>query len=130
MANALYSKPRLADFILSEASGQRSRENVVVTQAGGLAIPSGTVLGELASGKYVPYLAAGTGGAEVAVAVLYNALPALSATGDTRAVAFVRDCEVKESALTGFDADARTDFAAVGIVVRTGGDLGVKTKAL
>ncbi len=39
----LTSSPRLAEFVLSEASGQRSRENIVVTQTGA-AIPSGTLL--------------------------------------------------------------------------------------
>lgn len=40
---ALYSNPPLADFVLSEASGQRSRDNVMVTQTGD-AVASGTVL--------------------------------------------------------------------------------------
>ncbi len=43
MSTPLTSHPRLAAFVLSEASGQRSRENVVVTQTG-TAIKSGTVL--------------------------------------------------------------------------------------
>lgn len=40
---ALYSNPPLADFILSEAPGQRSRDNIMVLQTGA-AVPSGTVL--------------------------------------------------------------------------------------
>jgi len=40
---ALYSNPPLADFVLSEASGQRSRDNIMVLQTGA-AVPSGTVL--------------------------------------------------------------------------------------
>ncbi|WP_313330666.1 head decoration protein [Comamonas sp.] len=43
MAPALYSNPPLADFILSEARGQRSRENGHVRQSGD-AVKSGTVL--------------------------------------------------------------------------------------
>lgn len=43
MATALYSNPPLADFILSEANGQRSRDNVHVRQTGS-AVQSGTVL--------------------------------------------------------------------------------------
>lgn len=39
----LTSTPRLAEFVLDEASGQRSRENIVVTQTGA-AVPSGTLL--------------------------------------------------------------------------------------
>lgn len=41
--SALYSNPPLADFILSEAPGQRSRDNIMVVQTG-TAVPSGTVL--------------------------------------------------------------------------------------
>jgi len=40
---ALYSNPPLADFVLSEAEGQRSRDNIMVIQTGA-AVPSGTVL--------------------------------------------------------------------------------------
>lgn len=43
MATALYSNPPLADFILSEARGQRSRDNVHVRQSGA-AVKSGALL--------------------------------------------------------------------------------------
>jgi hypothetical protein len=39
----LESNPRIAEFVLTEASGQRSRENITVTQ-GGTEILSGTIL--------------------------------------------------------------------------------------
>ena len=110
------SKPRLAEFVLSEASGQRSRENITVTQSGA-AIASGTVISKLtASGKYVPYDNVGTDGSEIASGVLYTPLPA--ATGDVKAVGFVRDCEVNIKALTGLDTDAKGDLAAIGVIVR------------
>lgn len=199
MSTILTSNPRLAAFVLAEASGQRSRENIVVTQSGaeiksgtllsktttgaatfamdvdaagnptvgaiGVASPAvegvytieftsataftvknpsgGTVatgsLGtafnnggltftltagtdaaeagdtatldvELGTQKYVPY----TNG--TADAILYNYLPAK--TGDTPAVAFVRDCEVNRKALTGLDDAAVTDLAGNGVIVR------------
>lgn len=216
MATALYSKPKLVDFILSEANGQRSRENIVVTQAGA-AILSGTVLARAAAGSaafemsagatgnptsgditvsgaaqagnyvieftaatkftveapdgttvgtgtlgtafakgglgftltagatpavagdialvavtlagsaYVPYQAAGAAGP--AVAVLYSHLPA--ATGNSKAVGFVRACEVKATALTGSDAAAVANLASAGIVVRADGAVGtIATPAL
>ena len=201
----LSSTPRLAEFVLSEASGQRSRENVVVTQSGAV-VPSGTLLtqsGDTATtgtgtanagntgnptfgtitigaaalvgayvltftaatkfdvedpngvkigtgttgvafsksgvgftltaggtpavagdgfsiavaagtGKYVPYTAGGAAGP--ADAILYNWLPA--ATGDTKAVAFVRDCEVNRAALTGLDATAEGQLKARTVLVR------------
>lgn len=43
MATALYSNPPLADFVLAEASGQRSRDNVHVRQSGA-EVKSGTLL--------------------------------------------------------------------------------------
>lgn len=215
MATALYSKPKLVDFILSEANGQRSRENIVVTQDGD-EVKSGTVLARVASGSgvfamgagstgnptssaitvggaaqagnyviemtaatkftveapdgttvgtgtlgtafnkgglgftltagttpavagdtatvavtvagaaYVPYDAATTGRA---AGVLYTHLPA--ATGNSKAVGFVRDCEVKATALTGSTASAVVDMAGLGIVVRADGPVGkIETPAL
>lgn len=43
MATALYSNPPLADFVLAEASGQRSRDNVRVRQSGA-EVKSGALL--------------------------------------------------------------------------------------
>lgn len=112
----LTSSPRLAEFVLSEASGQRSRQNITVTQSGA-AIKSGTVMSKLtADGKYVPYDNLGTDGSEVAAGILYNHLPA--ATGNVKAVGFVRDCEVNRKALIGLDATGEADLAAIGVLVR------------
>lgn len=52
MATALYSNPPLADFILSEAHGQRSRDNGHVRQTGA-AVKSGTVLQQDTAGQVV-----------------------------------------------------------------------------
>ncbi len=201
----LTSTPRLAEFVLSEASGQRSRENIVVTQTG-TAVPSGTLLtqsgdtattgsaaatagntgnptfGSIAigaagkvgaykltftaatkfdvedpdgvkigsgttgvafskagvgftltaggtaavagdeftitvaagTGKYVPYVASAAAGP--ADAILYNWLPA--ATGDVKAVGFVRECEVNRFALTGLDTTAEGQLKNRGVIVR------------
>lgn len=121
MTTILTSNPRLAEFMLAEASGQRSRENIVVVQSG-TEIKSGTILGKItASGKYAPYSNAASNGTEVAAAVLYNYLPAR--TGDTKAVGFVRDCEINRYALTGLDAAGEADLVAKGIEVRGKGGL-------
>lgn len=112
----LTSNPRLAEFVLSEASGNRSRENIVVAQTGA-EIKSGTVLGKVtATGKYKPYNNGASDGTEVAAGILYNYLPA--ATGDAKAVGFVRDCEVSRAALTGLDAPGEADLVAKGVIVR------------
>ena len=111
----LTSNPRIAEFVLTEASGQRSRANIVVTQTGA-AILSGTVLGKVtATGKYKPYSNAASDGTEVAAGVLYNYLPAY--TGDKKAVGFVRDCEVMRAALTGLDSAGEADLKALHVIV-------------
>lgn len=218
MATSLISTPRVKAVIISEASNQRSRENIVVTQTGdavvsgqvitqtgdaaatgtatanagntgnptfgaiavgaagkpgtyqvtftaatkfdvedpdGVKIGTGTtgvafsksgvgftltagatpaVAGDgftiavaAGSGKYGVYTANGAAGP--AAGVLYNWLPAK--TGDTKAVAFVRDAELNRFELTGLDAAAEADLKKLGLIVRgTAGLPTVSTPAL
>lgn len=113
----LTSTQRIKAFVLSEGEGTLSRENVTVTQTG-TAIVSGTVLGKItASGKYIPYLDAAVDGSQTAAGILYNHLDA--ATGDIKAVAFVRSCEVNGNELTGLDANGTADLKALDVIVRT-----------
>jgi len=101
------------EFLKSEANGTRSREQVTVTLSGAMLL-SGTVMSKLtATGKYVPYDDVGS---ETAAGVLYTELAA--ATGDVKAVIIARDAEVVGSLLTGYNANAKADLAAVGIIVR------------
>lgn len=216
MATSLTSTPRVKAVIISEASNQRSRENIVVTQTG-TALASGTLLTQVdagagtfamaagatgnptagtitlgaaaipgvyvieftaatkftvedpngktigtgtlgsafskagvgvtltagatpavagdtatitvaaGSGKYIAYTANGAAGP--ADAVLYNWLPA--ATGDVKAVGFVRDAELNRFELTGLDAAGQADLAKKGLIVRgTAGLPTVSTPAL
>lgn len=129
MVAPLYSNPRLADFVLSEADGFRSRDTVTVTQTGA-EIVSGTVVAKLtATGKYVVYDDVGTDGSETAAGILYTHLPA--ATGDVKAVVFNTDCEVKRAALTGLNTGGEADLRALGIKVRGTASLaGIATPAL
>ena len=117
MATSLTSKPRVKAVILAEASGQRSRENIVVKQTG-TALESGTLLTKVDtgadSGKYIAYTASGAAGP--ADAVLYNWLPAK--TGDSDAVGFVRDAELNRFELVGLDEPAVADLATKGLIVR------------
>lgn len=125
---ALYDTPKLKPFVVSEASNQRSRDNVTVTVAGA-EIKSGTVLGKVTTtGKYVPYSNSATNGSEVAAGILYQHVPAQ--TGDVKAVVFNTDCEVNRKELTGLDAAAETDLRAIGIKVRGVTTPGVATPAL
>lgn len=110
------SVPRIEEFILSEANGFLSREEVTVTK-GGTALKSGQVMSKLtATGKWVAYDDVGTDGTEAASGILYTHVPAGS--GDVKAVMFVRDCEVVRAALTGLNANAEADLKALGIIVR------------
>lgn len=106
------------EFLVSEAEGTRSREEVTVTLAG-RALASGTVMAKLAlGGKYVPYTQGEDvrGGEDIAVGVLYTQLAAK--TGDSKAVIIARDAEVYGDAMTGMDANAVTDLATIGVIVR------------
>lgn len=107
----------VGEFLISEADGTLSREEVIVTQAGA-ALVSGTVMGKVtASGKYVPYSNAAIDGSEVAAGVLYTQL--VAATGDRKqSVVIVRNAEVFGAALVGSDAPAVVDLRALNVIVR------------
>lgn len=68
------------------------------------------------SEKYVAYSDAATDGSEVAAAILYGDCP--DSTADQTAVVIARHAEVMESLLTGVDAAAKVDLAALQIIVR------------
>jgi hypothetical protein len=111
------------EFLLSEAEGQRSRSQVIVTVAGGVLLPSGTVLGKItATGKYVKALDASSDGSQTAVAVLSTRLDGADvANGDYQAVVYDTDCEVIGSLLNGGagpDTTSVAELRAVGIKVR------------
>lgn len=106
----------VGEHIVSESNGTQSREEVTVAQTG-TAILSGTVMGKVtASGKFVPYSAAASNGSQTAAGVLYTELKPF--TGDAKAVLHVRNCEVSAGNMTGLDANARTNLAAIGVIVR------------
>lgn len=69
MATALYNTPKLVDFVLSEAKGQRSRENIVVTQTG-TAVKSGTLLSKVDQGAGTFALDAGVTGNPTSSAIV------------------------------------------------------------
>jgi hypothetical protein len=85
-----------ANFIVSEANGYRSREQIVVAR-GGL-YRDGTILQAVAGDelKYAPF--AGGGDEESgALAVLFQTVDAREA--DIRATGMVRDCELQRAML-------------------------------
>lgn len=110
-----------AEFLVSEANGYRSREQVVVDATGG-ALAAGTILGIVtATGKYVRHNAGAATGEETEAGILLEGIGAEEAT---RTV-IVRHAEVAGSALTyeaGADANqiaaSNAALAALGIAVR------------
>lgn len=113
-----------AAYILSEASGMRSRDNAKIGSGAGKVEP-GAILGKVtASGKFVPHAPAAADGSQTAVAILYSAVDATGA--DAPCVITARDSEVKKDELiynAATDTQAEKDavhasLAANGIIVR------------
>ena len=76
------------EFIVSEANGTRSREQVTLAAAAA-ALPGGQVLGKItASGKYVAYSNVAVDGSEAAAAILYAA--AADSAADQKVTVVVR----------------------------------------
>lgn len=115
--------PRESEFLISEASGYRSREEITLASDSGV-VKTGTVLAVVtATGKYVPLDQDGDDGSEVAAGVLYRDTDATSA--DARALAIVRDAEVNALNLiwpddieAGEKATAIGELEAAGVIVR------------
>lgn len=112
------------EFILSEANGNRSRENVTVTVPANTTLEAGSVLGKItASGKYVLYDEAAVDGSQTAAGVLYSALVNDTAGAvDNDGVIIARDAEVRSDDLqwkAGVDeAGGIVDLAGADILAR------------
>lgn len=113
-----------AHYIVSEANGYRSREQIVIASGSGK-LKAGTVLGKItASGKYAPFNPAGENGTQTAAAILYEGCDATSA--DVRRTITARDSEIHADVLhwgAGVTTDnqktaALASLAASGIVAR------------
>lgn len=121
--SALTENPRAFGFLLSEAPGGLSRENVTIKS--GEDLQAGAVLGKItATGKYVAYDSNAIDGSQTAVAVLGAACDASDA--DTAAAVIARLAPVMSSALVYKDtspavdtAGAVVDLAAVFIIARS-----------
>lgn len=120
---ALTEGRHAGEFILSEANGNRSRDNVIIVSGENLV--AGTVLGKItASGKYAAYDNEAGTGIQTAAGILMEATDASG--GDVVAAAIVRDAEVIADALTyavgnsgGDETAAIADLKSLGIIVRS-----------
>lgn len=103
---------RQSDWLVFEECGltRYSRENIVVVSGSG-PLPTGTVLGKItASGKYGVYDNAGSGGVEVAAAIL--AEPVDATGGDVKGAAVVRLAKIAPGGLTWKSTLSAADEAA------------------
>lgn len=107
------------EFLLTDA-GTYSRDQEVVTVAGSVALPSGTVLGKItATGKYIKQVDAAVDGSQNAAAILGT--PLQGANGDYKSLVFTRDCEVIGNRLNGGSGPstaAKASLKTLGIIVR------------
>lgn len=109
-------------FIISEANGNRSRDNVTILS--GQDLEAGAVLGKKTSGgKYVAYDSNAGTGEQTAIAILIAKCDATA--GDTEAAVISGDAEVNGNELVyqtsspaQDESGAATDLASVGIKVR------------
>ncbi len=116
-----------AEFLISEANGTRSRDQVTVTVPASTTLKPGLVLAKVtASGKYVPYDDDASDGRESAAGVLYHELVnASDAPADADATVITSDAEVRRADLEwdeSIDAGEKTsglaDLLALGIKAR------------
>ena len=119
---ALNETAHPGDFILSEADGYRSRDNVTIVS--GQNLGAGAVVGKItATGKYAAYDNQASDGTQTAAGVLYAAVDA--SDGDMPGVILDTDCELVADAVdfgsgsSGADETAGTaDLLALGIKLR------------
>lgn len=116
-----------AELILSEANGQRSRDNVTILggYSGAGVLKAGTVLGKITSGgKYTLSPNSGSDGSQTAIAILIDNVDVTD--GDVTAAVLSGDAEVNGGSLE-YDSTVNdntkkgtkaTQLAAVGIKVR------------
>ena len=113
-----------AEFILSEANGQRSREAITIASGAGI-IAAGTVLGKVtATGKYIASAVGASDGSQTPAAI--NIYGCDASSSDVTVSGVVRDAEVNGKCLT-YHADrdqpaeraaAQTALASLGVIVR------------
>lgn len=94
-----------AEFLISEANGHYSREEVIIVS--GQNLKAGQVLEVASTTKRTAYL----GTTNPALGILFAAVDA--SAGDVVGVAIVRNAEVSTALLTDWDAGAGTDLPTI-----------------
>lgn len=109
------------EFLISEANGFRSRQNVTVVS--GQNLVAGAVVGKITSGgKYAVYANGASDGTQAAAGVLLQGADASG--GDVKGAIIIRDAEVDGDLLNWGNNDSTgitagiADLLALGIIVR------------
>lgn len=109
-------------FIISEAAGNRSRDNVTVVS--GQDLEAGSVLGKItATGKYAAYDNGASDGTQAAAAILIGKCDATA--GDKAAAVINTDAEVNGDELVWVDDSPTSDVTAGLVDLRA---LGIKVR--
>jgi len=111
------------EFILSEANGSRSRDNVTVLAGQGV-LKAGSVLGKITvSGKYKLVTAGASDGSQNAAAILIA--PTDTSNGDVVAAVIARAAEINKNLLTyGSDIDTAGEITTV-LTALAGAGIGI-----
>ena len=109
-------------YLVSEASGNRSRDAGIIKSGSGVLL-AGAVLGQVtATKKYAPYAPAASDGTQTAVAVLFEGCDATSA--DVKRVVTHRDAEVAAALLVYASGMSDANKAAALVSLETRGIIG------
>jgi len=104
-----------AEFLLSEANGTQSRDQITV--ASGQNLTAGTVIGKItADGKYAAYADGASDGTETAAGIILADVDASAA--DAEGVIINGNAEVSGDLLVGNDANGTADLEALKIKIR------------
>lgn len=109
---ALTEGKRAGEFLLTEANGYRSREEVTV--AASQKLVAGAVVGKITTGgKFAEYNNGASDGTQAAAGILWEAVDALTGTpADKRGVIIARDAEVNLDLLTWKSGASQGDIDA------------------
>lgn len=117
----LVEKAHRGCFIVSEANGSRSREEINLIKGQNLQV--GTILGKITeSGEYTQYNSTATNGSQTVAGILYDNINATEE--DRKAVVIIRDAEIaKDKLIYPDDSDdtknkANEELKALGLIIR------------